>query len=94
MSYIEEERPKIRATMDMFVAMKQLTDFYSVDQAMEIMDRYLKTGDEGCIMTYDGVRDFVAKSKIRDTFQPIYDEGYNHLADYINDIIPAKGITK
>lgn len=90
MSYLEDEREELQAMMNMFVAIKKLKTIYSMDQAIDIMDEYLKTGNEKVLMNLDDTREFVKNSNFRDTFLPIYDEGYDHLHDYINDICPSK----
>ena len=94
MSYIDEERPNIKAMMNLFVTINKLTKNNTMDQAIDILDMYLKTGNSKYITIYDGIREYVENSNILETFQPIYDAGYNHLQDYLNDLTPKKEKTK
>ena len=94
MSYFEEEKEEIRALVDLFDTIKGINKSCSLDQAVDIMDMYLRTGDEKYLTKEDNIRDNVVKSNIRETFYPIYEEGYEHLSDYIEDMIPKKSKTK
>lgn len=94
MSYINEERPNVKAMMDLFVAINELCKYYTLDQAIDVLDIYLKTGNSKNISAFGEVREYVENSNILETFQPIYDEGYNHLHDYLDGIIPKKEKTK
>lgn len=94
MSYFEEEKEGIRALVDLFGTIKGINKSCSLDQAVDIMDMYLRTGDEKFLTKEDNIRDNVVKSNIRETFYPIYEEGYEHLSDYIEDMIPKKSKTK
>ena len=91
---MEYERPEMESMINLFVTLKMLRNYYSMDQALEILDVYLKSGNIKVITTQDDIRDFVAKSNILESFQPIYEEGYKHLSDYIEDISPKKQKSK
>ena len=94
MSYLKEERPEIQTMIDLFTTIDKLNKIYSVDQSLDILDMYIKNGDEKVITPEYGIREFVSKSNIRNTFLPIYENGYNHLMDYIEDMYPSKKLSR
>ena len=75
--------------MNLFLTINKLRVFNTIDQSIDILDVYLKTGDAGVLTTFDNIREFVVNSGIRENILPIY-ETYPHLADFLNEIAPMK----
>ena len=74
----------IIAVMDLFVAIDKLLYNMPADQAIDAMDKYLKTGDMEDILSYN-IRDFIIKTNLREKILPIINGRYNHLYDYLNE---------
>ena len=89
MDFPSNDKVELKAYMNMFVAINMLTKMYSLDQAIDVLDIYFKTGDSNYLTTEDNIRDFVVSSNIRATIFPLM-EGYPHLADFIDDVCTAK----
>ena len=70
---------------DLLIAIKKLSVFYSIDQAVDVLDIYFKTNDEGCLPVTEGIRDYIKNSNLREKIFPLVDGKYNHLMDFIND---------
>ena len=91
MSYnIEEADPNVVAIMNLFVTINKLTKFYDINQAIDVLDIYFKTGDIGYITKSNDVRDFVANIKLRETMLPLIGDNYNHLSDYISELCSSE----
>ena len=93
MSYNNEERPHIRALMNLFVAMNELCKYHSVDHSIDVLDLYLRTGNPSYLPSPNDFRTFVVNSNIREEFLPIYEEE-EHLYDYLDGICPKKKLKK
>ena len=94
MSYTNEERENVKAMMNLFVAINKLSSIYTIDQSIDVLDIYFVTGQAEYISSQDGIRDFIVNSNLREEFLPIYSEGYNHLADYIDSLFTFKNKSK
>ena len=89
MKYSNTGNENIEALMNMFVAIKKLCVFYSLDQAVEVLDIYFKTNDPTYITNESNIRTFVVNSNIREMIFPLVDGKYNHLIDFINGLYPT-----
>lgn len=93
MKNISEERENVRTLINLFSAINKLNKMYTLDQAIDVLDIYFKTGDSTCITSEDGIREFVVNSHIREKLLPSL-ENYNHLAELIDEIYPNETKTK
>ena len=89
MDYEEKENSTLKGAMNMFVALSKLSKIYSFDQAVDVMDIYLKTNDPKYLTPEYGIRDFVVDNGIRDAINPLT-EGKDHLMDYLEEVFPPK----
>ena len=94
MGYNNVQRPNIEAMMNLFVTLNELKQTGSIDHAIDTLDIYLRTGDEKVLPSFDNMREKVANSNFREYFEPIYENGYDHLYYYLDDIAPQKGRSK
>ena len=90
MSYKNVQRPNIEAMMNMFIALHELKKSQTIDQAIDSLDLYLRTGDKKYLTTENDLRERIANTDIVEYFQPIYEEGYDHLYYYLDEIAPTK----
>ena len=86
MKYARDEKENLKALMNMFVAINKLSESYSFEQAIDILDGYFKTNDEKYLTTFGGIREFVVKSNMREKILPMIDGKYKHLEDFIVDL--------
>ena len=93
MSFIKEERPDVKSLISLFVFIDKLSSMYTIDQAIDVLDAYFKSGDQNLLPPQNGIRETIVKSNIKDFCLPIY-ENYNHLYDYVNDMVPTQSLKK
>ena len=86
---MNETKLDFMTLMNLFLAINKLRVFNTIDQSIDILDVYFKTGDAGVLTTFDNIREYVVSSGIRETILPIY-ETYAHLANFLNEIAPMK----
>lgn len=85
MNIKEEKKYRLESLLNFFEAINRLKKCYTTEQAIDVLDIYLKTNDPKYLTTYYDIREFVSNSTIRKDFYGVVYEDYNHLADYLND---------
>ena len=87
---VSKEKVYFDAYVSLFDAIRKLCVFYRFDQAVEIMNMYLKDGDVKVLTRENGIRDFVVASNLREILYPVITEKYGDLYGFFNEQLVNK----
>jgi len=87
---IKEEKIFFDALSSMFEAINKLCTFYKFDQAIEIMNLYLKNNNVSILPAQDGIRDYIVFKNIRNILYPVIIDNADDLYGYFNLMINGK----
>ena len=89
-----EEKEYLIALSDLFKAIRSLCKYYRLDQAIEIMELYMKSNNATYLTMGDNIRGFVTQSNIRNLIYPVIVQDYDGLHDFFNQMINRKNSSK